>query len=196
MIKIDAKGLACPKPVILTKKELDNIDKGEVETTVDNKVAVENLSRLAKGQGYEYSVVTISEDEYKVTINKSEKKDNLTCEIMDDEDYTLVIASDTMGGGEEELGHILMKSFMYTVTETKPLPNTIIFYNSGVFLTCEGSPVLDDIEKLAQEGVEIHSCGTCLDYYNLKDKFKIGEISNMYTIYEKIKEASKNVVIR
>ncbi|QQK08438.1 sulfurtransferase-like selenium metabolism protein YedF [Miniphocaeibacter halophilus] len=196
MIKIDAKGLACPKPVILTKKELDNLDSGEVETTVDNKVAVENLSRLAKGQGYEYSVVTISEDEYRVTINKSEKKDNLTCEIMEDEDYTLVIASDTMGGGEEELGHILMKSFMYTVTETKPLPNTMIFYNSGVFLTCEGSPVLDDIEKLAKEGVEIHSCGTCLDYYNLKDKFKIGEISNMYTIYEKIKEASKNVVIR
>lgn len=193
MKKIDAKGLDCPKPVILTKNELDNMEKGVVETTVDNKVAVDNLSRLAKGQGFKYTVLTISEDEFKVTIEKTEATKK---EAKEDESFTLAFAADTMGGGEDELGHILMKSFMYTVTETKPLPDTILFYNSGVYLTCEGSPVLDDIEKLKNEGVEIFSCGTCLDFYNIKDKLKVGDISNMYTIYEKIKEASKNVVIR
>lgn len=193
MITVDAKGLTCPKPVILTKKELDNLESGSVETIVDNKVAVDNLARLAKGQGYKYTVVTISEDEFKVIIEKDKSIDK---ENVEDEDFTLAIASKTMGGGEEELGNILMKSFIYTVTETKPLPNTLIFYNSGVYLTCEGSPVLDDLIRLKEEGVEIFSCGTCLDFYNLKDKLKIGEISNMYTIYEKIKEASKNVVIR
>lgn len=193
MKKIDAKGLDCPKPVILTKNELDNMEKGVVETTVDNKVAVDNLSRLAKGQGFKYAVLTISEDEFKVTIEKTEATKK---EAKGDESFTLAFAADTMGGGEDELGHILMKSFMYTVTETKPLPDTILFYNSGVYLTCEGSPVLDDIEKLKNEGVEIFSCGTCLDFYNIKDKLKVGDISNMYTIYEKIKEASKNVVIR
>ena len=82
-----------------------------------------------------------------------------------------------------------------TVSETKPLPKTILFYNSGVFLTCEDSPVIDDLIKLNEMGVEIHTCGTCLDFYNIKDKFKVGIISNMYTIYENMKEATKNVSI-
>ena len=169
MKKIDARGLTCPKPVILTKNELDKIDEGEVETKVDNKVAVENLSRLAKGQGFEYSVKTISDNEFDITIKKVEVENKDTnCQIMDNGDLTLAIASDKMGGGDDELGKILMKSYIYTVTETKPLPNTVIFYNSGVFLTCEDSPVLEDLERLVSEGVEIYSCGTCLDYYNLK----------------------------
>ncbi len=197
MIKVDAMGLTCPKPVILTKKELDNLEEGTVETKVDNKVAVENLSRLAQGQGMEFETETISPNEFKVKITKVKKdSDDCGCEIMFEEDFTLAISSNKMGGGDDKLGDILMKSFIYTVTETKPLPNTIIFYNSGVTLTCEDSPVLDDLEKLANEGVEIFSCGTCLDFYELKDKLKVGEISNMYTIYEKIKEASKNVIIR
>ncbi|WP_100066097.1 sulfurtransferase-like selenium metabolism protein YedF [Miniphocaeibacter massiliensis] len=197
MKKINAMGLTCPKPVILTKNELDKLNEGEVEVKVDNKIAVENLSKLAKGQGFEYSVKTISDNEFDVTIKKVAVEDNgkeLT--IIDNGELTLAIASNKMGGGDDKLGEILMKSYIYTVTETKPLPNTLIFYNSGVFLTCENSPVLDDLQKLSEQGVEIYSCGTCLDFYNLKDKLKVGEISNMYTIYEKLKEASRNVIIR
>ncbi len=93
-----------------------------------------------------------------------------------------------MGGGSEELGKILMKSFMYTLTEATPFPSTLLFYNSGVYLTCEGSEVLEDLKTLEAEGVEIISCGTCLDFYNIKEKLQVGEISNMYTIYEKLKK--------
>lgn len=100
-----------------------------------------------------------------------------------------------MGKGSEELGKILIKSFMYTLTETRPYPKTMLFYNSGVYLTCEGSEVVEDLKKLEAEGVEIISCGTCLDYFNIKDKIQVGEISNMYTIYEKMKNASNTVNI-
>lgn len=93
------------------------------------------------------------------------------------------------------LGEILMKSFIYTVTETEPLPKTIVFYNSGVYLTVKDSPVLDDIKVLAENGVEIISCGTCLDFFGLKEELAVGEISNMYTIYEAIKNAGRNMVI-
>lgn len=192
MKKIDAKGLACPKPVIMTKNELDNMESGIVETTVDNKVAVNNLSRLAKGQGFKYSTVTISEDEYVVTI---EKEGNTVQKNEDSDELVIGISSSTMGSGDEELGKILMKSFIYTVKETKPLPKTVIFYNGGVHLTCKDSPVIDDLQELAKEGVEIFSCGTCLDFYNLKDDLAVGEISNMYTIYENLKDAKKNLVI-
>ena len=100
-----------------------------------------------------------------------------------------------MGKGSEELGKILMKSFVYTLTEATPYPSTLVFFNSGVYLTCEGSEVLEDLRKLEAEGVEIISCGTCLDYYEIKDKLKVGEISNMYTIYEKLKNPTNTITI-
>lgn len=194
MEKINAKGLLCPKPVIITKQKLDEMEEGTVEVAVDNRVCVENLSKFARGQGYDFEYEEFSEDDYLVTINKS--KDAVATEVASDEDFTLAITSDTMGGGEEELGKILIKSFIYTVSQTKPLPKTIVFYNKGVFLTCEGSEVMDDLKAMADEGVEIVSCGTCLDFYNLKEKLQIGEISNMYTIYEKIQGPKKNIIIR
>ncbi len=88
-----------------------------------------------------------------------------------------------------------MKSFVYTLTEATPYPSTLVFFNSGVYLTCEGSEVLEDLRKLEAEGVEIISCGTCLDYYEIKDKLKVGEISNMYTIYEKLKNPTNTITI-
>ncbi|WP_300410445.1 sulfurtransferase-like selenium metabolism protein YedF [Lagierella sp.] len=194
MEKINAKGLLCPKPVIITKQKLDEMEEGTVEVAVDNRVCVENLSKFAQGQGFDFDYEEFAEDDYLVTINKS--KDSKATEVASDEDFTLAITSDTMGGGEEELGKILIKSFIYTVSQTKPLPKTLVFYNKGVFLTCEGSEVLDDLKAMAQEGVEIVSCGTCLDFYNLKEKLQIGEISNMYTIYEKIQGPKKNIIIR
>lgn len=100
-----------------------------------------------------------------------------------------------MGKDNAELGKILMKSFIYTVSETSPYPKTLIFYNEGVRLTCEDSQVLDDIKKLEDLGVEIISCGTCLDYLNLKENLKVGSISNMYTIYEKLKDPASNIII-
>lgn len=192
MKKIDAKGLACPKPVILTKNALDDMEEGKVSTTVDNEIARENLKKLANSLNMECKVEDISDEEFVVTI---EKKKTLNKEEEKEERYTLAFSSDKMGKGDDELGDILVKSFIYTVTETKPLPNTILFYNGGVKLTVEGSPVLEDIKKLEKEGVEIISCGTCLDFFKLKEKLGVGTISNMYTIYEKLSQADKTLVI-
>lgn len=194
MEKINAKGLLCPKPVIITKQKLDGMEEGTVEVEVDNRVCVNNLEKFAQGQGFDFDYKEFAEDDYLVTIVKS--KDSVAKEETSGDEFTLAITSNTMGGGEEELGKILIKSFVYTVSQTKPLPKTIVFYNKGVFLTCEGSEVLDDLKAMADQGVEIISCGTCLDYYKLKEKLQIGEISNMYTIYEKLSSPNKNVIIR
>lgn len=188
--EIDARGETCPKPVIMTKKELDKLDKGTIVTIVDNEVAKENVSKLAQSLGLEFSVDQPKENEYYIQINKGEGAVAVVKELELSTQSTIAIGSDKMGSGEDELGSILMKSFIYTVKETTPYPANILFYNSGVYLTCEDSPVLDDLKALAENGVEIVSCGTCLDYYNIKEKLKVGTISNMYTIYEKMKNAN------
>nr|WP_300003922.1 sulfurtransferase-like selenium metabolism protein YedF [Tissierella sp.] len=202
---IDARGMDCPKPVIMTKKALDSLKEGSLTSIVDNDVARENVSKLASSMGYDFQVEEKDGDFY-VKIDKTilvgeEVKDK---DLEEDEellegsklkDMTIGISSDTMGSGDEQLGRILMKSFIYTVSETQPFPSTIVFYNTGVRLTVEGSEVLDDLINLEKEGVEIISCGTCLDFLELKDKLKIGSISNMYTIYEQLKDKRSNMII-
>lgn len=200
MIKeIDARGLACPKPVILTKKELDQMTGGSVKTIVDNETSRENLSKLANSMALEFSVEDLGGSEYAVTILKSggvqEEQPEKPAVQKPDTGTILVIQSDQMGKGDEELGRLLMKSFIYTVSETMPHPAAILFYNSGVKLTVKESPVLEDLLELDKSGVEIISCGTCLDFYNLKGSLAVGEISNMYTIYEKMQSGTNTITI-
>lgn len=190
MKEIDARKMACPKPVILTKKELDAMEKGTVCTLVDNKVATENLSRLAESMGLKAKVEEVGED-YKVTI----EKDHSVEVKADNETFVIGIGTNVMGHGDEKLGAILIKSFLYTVSQTAPLPKTIVFFNGGVKLTTKGSEVLDDLKNLADNGVKIISCGTCLDFYGLKESLEVGEISNMYTIYETLEKADRNIVL-
>lgn len=209
-IEVDARGQACPKPVIMTKKELDSIKSGVVTTIVDNEVAKDNVSKLAMSYGYSFIIDKGKDNEYYIHITKgglegnislakteakAESKEAAICIPDTFKDLTIAIGSDRMGNGEEKLGKILMKSFIYTVRETTPLPAIMVFYNSGVYLTCEGSEVLEDLKALKDEGVEIISCGTCLDYYNLKDKLQVGEIGNMYTIYEKMRNANNTITL-
>lgn len=195
--EIDARGELCPKPVIMTKKELDKLEAGVVTTIVDNEVAKDNVSKLAASYGYSFIIDKGKDDEYyiHITKGKGEEKDVNVCISDKFKDITVGIGSDEMGIGKGELGKILMKSFVYTMKETTPWPATIVLYNSAVNLTCEGSQVLDDLKAMADEGVEIISCGTCLDYYNLKDKLKVGEIGNMYLIYEKLRNANNTINI-
>ena len=194
--EIDARGMDCPKPVIMTKKELDSMEEGNLTTIVDNDTARENVSKLAKSLGFEFGVEEKDGDFYVNISNdgsvKVEKEGNSSSKLKD---MTIGIASSRMGSGDDKLGEILMKSFIYTVSETEPYPSTIVFYNSGVRLTTEGSEVLDDLKRLEEEGVEIISCGTCLDFLELKDKLQIGSVSNMYTIYEKLQEKESNITI-
>ena len=104
-----------------------------------------------------------------------------------------VISSDKMGGGSDELGGALMKAFVYALSQQETLPDTILCYNGGVKLTCEGSESLEDLKGMAERGVEILSCGTCLNYYDLKEKLAVGEVTNMYVIVEKMSGADRVV---
>lgn len=192
--ELDCKTLACPSPVIMTKKELESMEEGSLLVIVDNEAAKENVSRLVKTMNFEFEVSDKGNEEYHIEISVDGKAivqgDNNEEPVAKLNKETIAISSNTMGTGSEELGKILMKSFIYTVRETKPYPNSILFYNSGVHLTTEGSEVLEDIKFLEQEGVEISSCGTCLDYYEIKDKLEVGNISNMYDIYETMRNAN------
>lgn len=194
-IEVDARGQACPRPVIMTKKALDEINEGVVTTIVDNEVAKENVSKLAKSSGYELEVQKGNDNEYYIHITKGEVEETNVCIPDTFKDMTIAFSSNIMGRGSEELGKILIKSFIYALTESTPYPATLVFYNGGVQLTSEGSEVLDDLEKLADQGVEILSCGTCLDFYGLKGKLRVGSVTNMYTILEKLKNATNTVTI-
>lgn len=191
MKEIDARGLACPQPVILTKKALEEMEEGEVVAIVDNTTAKENVSRFAANMNYEYEASEVNGCHH-IRIKKTagkEKKDEKGDSIV------IVITSDKLGQGEEELGKVLIKSYTYALTETTPLPKAVMFLNSGVKLTTEGSEVLENIKKLEGVGVEIISCGTCLDYYKLKEKLKAGIVGNMYSIIEKMNAAGKVINI-
>ncbi|HYE09566.1 MAG TPA: sulfurtransferase-like selenium metabolism protein YedF, partial [Patescibacteria group bacterium] len=126
-----------------------------------------------------------------IKIKKIDAADDKT----ENNDFVVVITSDKLGTGEAELGQLLMKTYTYTLNETKPYPKAVIFMNSGVKLVVEGSEALENIQKLAEKNIEIISCGTCLDYYNIKDKLQVGIVGNMYTIVEYMNHAIKVINI-
>lgn len=196
MKTINCVGLPCPKPVIMTKKELENIENGELEVIVDNLVAKENVSKYAKSAGLDF---TINEKEnlYHILIKKG-NNEAVECSLMNfenEKNLVIVVGSDKLGTGDDNLGNVLMKSYIYALTESETKPKTILFLNGGVKLTTEGSEVLESLKSLESKGVEILSCGTCLDFYGLKDKLTIGNITNMYTIVEKMNSAEKTIRI-
>ncbi|MDB0440302.1 sulfurtransferase-like selenium metabolism protein YedF [Clostridioides difficile] len=193
-IKIDARGLACPKPVINTKKELDNIEEGIVITTVDNETAKENILKLAKSLNCESRIVDEKENLISIEIKKG---NNVVVQKEESEleDTCVFISSDKMGLGNDELGQVLIKGFIYTLTESKPYPKHILLVNAGVKLSSENEATIENLKILEDAGVEILSCGTCLDYYNLKEKLQVGSVTNMYTIVETLKNASNTISI-
>ena len=178
-------------PVIKAKKAFDEGAKG-VEISVDNEIAVENLEKLAKSKGSEFSVVKKSDTEYVCSIGEAsdEASNNLTGE---ESNVVVAIASRYMGVGDEVLGGNLMKGFIFSLTQADILPKTILFYNSGAFITTEGSASIEDLKTLQTAGVEIMTCGTCLNHYNIADKLEVGSVTNMYEIVEKQLKAT-NVV--
>lgn len=190
---IDCKGLACPKPVILTKKELEAITEGEIEVVVDNTAAKENVSKFAKNQGFDFSV-NEKDGLFHITIKKTGQQ---ACKIMDfnDNKPVILITSDKFGIGDDKLGTALMKSYLYALTENDVKPVKMFFINSGVKLTSKGTEVLESLNALRNSGVKIYSCGTCLDFYGLKEKLLIGEITNMYSIVEDTNSASNTIKI-
>lgn len=195
MVTVNAMGDNCPIPVIKTKKAMQALTGPEtIEVLVDNEIAVQNVTKLAKEQGGEVSSEKLGEKEYKVTIKMQgvpAVDAEVVCTPDQKGDLIVVVSSDRMGTGNDELGKVLIKGFIYAVTQLDTLPKKMLFYNGGATLTIEGSDSIEDLKSLEAQGVEILTCGTCLDYYHLKDKLVVGGVTNMYSIVESMAEAGK-----
>lgn len=204
MIQVNALGDACPIPVVKTKNAIKELGgSGVVETLVDNEIAVQNLTKMANQKGYRVSSKKLSDRQYQVTMEIGEnaadtqtsptKAEPEACIPDARENTVVVIASATMGEGDPELGRLLMKGYLYALTQLDTLPKTLLFYNGGAALTCEGSASLEDLKSLEAQGVQILTCGTCLNHYGLTDRLKVGEVTNMYVIAETMAGAAKIV---
>ena len=197
MTQINAIGEACPAPVIKTLRALQALNgAGAVQTLVDNEIAVQNLTRLAESKGCTITTEKRSDKEFCVTITtenaigKAESGEQIACTVPAGQKKTVVaISADHMGEGDDELGRILIKGFIFALTQQEYLPSTVLLYNGGARLTCEGSAALEDLKNLASLGVEILTCGTCLNHYGLTDKLAVGDVTNMYVIAEKQMQA-------
>ena len=199
MIKVNAMGDACPLPVVKAKNAIKELGgAGIVEVKVDNEIAVQNLAKMAKQKGYGMKSHKISATEYDVTLEVGEGAAATgvedipeVCAVVPTAEKKIVVAinSARMGHGHDELGTVLMKGFIFALTQQDKLPTTILFYNGGANLTIEGSASLEDLKNLEAQGVEIMTCGTCLNYYNVADKLAVGEVTNMYAIVEKLTQA-------
>lgn len=195
MIKVNAIGDACPIPVVKTKNAIKEIGgSGVVEVSVDNEIAVQNLLKMAKQKDYEASSEKKSDKEYVVTINvageaTADKVPQVKAvQVKSDEiklkETIVVIDSDKMGEGDEEFSKTLLKGFIYALSSQDIPPAKIIFYNSGVRMTTEGSASIEDLKVLENAGAKIYSCGACLNNYGLTEKLLVGEATNMYNIVE------------
>ena len=195
---VDCRGLACPLPVVNAKKASEELHAGDVLTVlVDNEIAVQNLTRFAEHKGFCVSAEKKADREFAVIMNISgaaveeSKEEDVACVIDTRKKGMLVVLSaNVMGTGDPKLGTSLMKAFVFALTKQDQLPDTILCYNTGAYLTCEGADTLEDLKLLESEGVAILTCGTCLDFYGLKEKLAVGGVTNMYDIVERMESAT------
>ncbi len=222
---VDARGLACPLPVVNAKKAAEEMIRGGTLTVlVDNEIAVQNLQKFAKQKGFEAKGEKKGDKELAVIMeipesagtsgkmqDFGEESGNAdVTEMLKTDDaaeentvncapdsrkkgMVIVLSGNVMGTGDEKLGRALMKAFVFAVTKQDYLPETILCYNTGAYLTCEGADTLEDIKSLEAEGVQILTCGTCLDFYGIKEKLAVGSVTNMYEIVE-VMERAKTIV--
>ena len=195
---IDCRGMACPLPVVNAKKATEELSAGDVLTVqVDNEIAVQNLTRFAEHKGFGVSAEKKAEKEYAVVMAISgvaaeAKEEQIAC-VMDSrrKGMLVVLSANTMGTGDVKLGTSLMKAFVFALTKQDQLPDTILCYNTGAYLTCEDADTLEDLKLLESEGVTILTCGTCLDFYGLKEKLAVGGVTNMYDFVERMENAAQ-----
>ena len=192
---LDARGMACPLPVVNAKKAAEGLHPGDtLIVRVDNEIAVQNLQRFAEHMGFTAAGEKVSESEFTVTMvigGEAKAEPEIACNLDARKKGMLVVLSGcTMGSGDERLGKALMKAFVFALTKQDVLPETILCYNTGAYLTTDGADTLEDLKLLESEGVTILTCGTCLDFYGLKEKLAVGGVTNMYDIVERMEAAS------
>lgn len=197
MKEIDARGLQCPKPLMMAKKELES-GSSEFDIVVSNEAAVNNLSHLAKRMGCMCSVRE-GEGEWTLSFTSNGCK---PCEEENEagtsalKDYAVFIGKDHVGEGDETLGQSLMKMALYTLSESEDIPSHVLFMNSGVKLVAQADQqIIDSVSALIAQGSEVLVCGTCLDYYNLTESLQVGTVSNMYDILGCMQTVSKVITL-
>lgn len=198
-VMIDARGLLCPKPLIMTKKALGKIAENEAFTVlIDNETSKQNVERFLRDNG---ARCESAEDGgvFTLTVTKGGKELSSPdaaayCTSAPPQPHVVVFKADKMGFGSDELGEILVKGCINTLPEAEPLPSAIIFYNSGIFLALEDSPVIETLKALESRGVNILVCGTCADYYRKKQDVGVGTVSNMYDILQTLTTAGHVIV--
>lgn len=190
-ITINALGEVCPLPVVKTVQVIKQMQTGgRVQTHVDNEIAVQNLLKMASNKALEATVQTVDSAHFVVSIAVGEALPKTSVEapiacLPDKRSGTVVaIDTDAMGRGDDTLGKTLMKGFLYALAQLDELPKTILLYNSGAKLSVEDSVSLEDLQLMEAQGVEILTCGTCLNFYGITDKLAVGSVTNMYTIVE------------
>ena len=196
-ILVNAVGEQCPIPVVKATQALRAMtEPGTLEVLVDNEIAVQNLTRMGASQGYAVQAEQREENLYsvRVLVNKLPEKESANqpeCVVDTGAGLVVAVSSDVMGQGSDELGATLMKGFLFALGRLPQLPRTVLFYNGGAKLTVEGSESLEDLKGLEAQGVEILTCGTCLNFYGLADKVAVGGVTNMYSIVETLANAGK-----
>ena len=200
-IVVNAVGEQCPIPVVKATRALREMaEPGTLEVHVDNEIAVQNLTRMAGGNHLPVHWEKVGEKEFVVIVDVAEptgdtprQEPELVCVPDSRGDFLVAVDTDVMGRGSDELGRTLMKGFLFAVSQLPQLPRTMLFYNGGARLTTEGSASLEDLKNMEAQGVEILTCGTCLNHYGLAERLAVGSVTNMYTIVEKLAGAGKVV---
>lgn len=190
MNSLDVRGMACPLPVVQVKRALESA-QGELRVLLDDGAPRENVKRFAIGRGYQVQEEPV-EGGFAFTITGAGGAGNTRTQAVAVERTgatVMLIGTDRMGEGSEELGRLLMKNFIITLLDLSELPDRIFFVNSGVLLAAEGSEVVEALVELGNRGVEVLSCGICLDYYKKKDTLAAGGVTNMFTIAESMLQA-------
>jgi selenium metabolism protein YedF len=184
-------GLPCPLPVINAKKALREASEGQIiEVLVDNDIAVQNLTKMAVALGCQVVGAPLGDGNFKVEIIARDNKPE-SLAGQDGGGLVVAVGTQTMGRGDEILGKNLLKAFLYSLTEIEPAPEYLLFFNGGAFMTTEGSAALKDLQTLIDRGAVVGTCGACLDFYQLKDKLKVGAVTNMFAIVQTMAQAKR-----
>lgn len=195
---IDARGFPCPQPVLIAKRALKE-HKGAFSILVSGVEQADNVQMFIQRNGCSSKCESI-ENGFMIHVEREKSNQPASsCEystVSGDDSLVLSVPSLHMGSGiDNELGNILIRALFHTLTESDVIPDTIVFYNSGVKLAVKGSPILEDLGVLQMKGIRILVCGTCLGYFDLTEDILAGKISNMYDIAETMLKADRTVSI-
>lgn len=189
MTFLDCRGQQCPQPVVQVRRQMQASPEAPLQVMVSDSAACDNVSRLAAGQGYQVKVEQL-EGAFQLDLTPGEKPARAAAVTVSGPTVVFV-ASDQMGNGDPDLGHILMKNFFFTLAENNTAPDQLLFVNTGAKLTVQDSDVIEALQKLAGLGADIATCGLCLEFFGLKEALAVGRTTNMLEIATSLQTAGR-----